>query len=113
MTALAEFLEAVAGRVVVIGSATRSRNPRDLDLLWDGDSPRAFEAIDREITDRGLVFESAIPGSWSIMFPEIMVELLPFHRGPSYRTVRRRAEPMRLEAAANVELMVAQPEDAG
>ena len=97
------FLEAIKSRVVIIGGVARgiaSDEPefktKDLDLLYDFNSHRAYEAVKRAVKaaqSRGdLAPESSAIGHW--WFDEddtgITHEIMPYHYGPGYRTIRRR-----------------------
>ena len=97
------FLEAVKDRVVIIGGVARgvaSDEPefktKDLDLLYDFNNHRAYEAIKRAVKaaqSRGdLTPESSAIGHWWFDEDEagIHLELMPYHYGPGYKTIRRR-----------------------
>jgi hypothetical protein len=111
-----QFLRGIRHKVVVVGSVARTiRNPgdfilpKDIDLLCDLDSDRARKLIAKDIESAGLVYESPFLASWTFRDYGWMVEIISFHAGPPYRTVRGRAELMNI---AGVELWVAQPTDA-
>lgn len=66
---------------------------------------RAINAIERF----NLNYESPFISCWSFRDYGWMVEILGIHHGPSYKTVRRRAELITIEG---VKLWVAQASDA-
>lgn len=99
-------LEEIRHRVVIIGSVARGKRwPKDLDLLYDADSERAYKEINDVVESAGLKYGSCLPGQWSFMDYGWMVEILPFHDGPSYQTCRRSAEPFKIQG---IEFMMAQ-----
>jgi hypothetical protein len=106
-----QLLTEFASRVVVIGSvARRSTAPGDLDLLLD---ERAEDRVRKRIKELRIPFDSAFVGSWTFCTgdcPHLQVEILPIHLGPDYRTVRRRVS---VQSILGLDLLVAQPEDAG
>lgn len=105
-----ELLEAIAPYVVVVGSVARgSSAPNDIDLLVD---ERREEMVRRILNERCIPFDSAFPGNWTIpsSWGGTQIELLPIHKGPMFRDVRRRAAVQDIEGVA---LFVARPEDAG
>ena len=96
-------LEAIKGRVVIIGGVARGVasgesefKTKDLDLLYDFNSHRAYEAIQGAVKaaqSRGdLTPESSTIGHWWFDEDEagIHLELMPYHYGPGYKTIRRR-----------------------
>jgi hypothetical protein len=110
-----EFLHAVRNRLVVVGSVARTvRNPdfelpKDIDLLCDLDSDKGRKEIADAVKNFGLVFESPFVACWTFRDYGWMVEIIGIHHGPAYRTVRRRAEQLRID---DLVLWVARPEDA-
>lgn len=106
------LLGEIANYAVVIGSvARRARCPQDLDLLIN---ERAEKHIRTIIRKHGIEFSSAVMGSWTFCeggyCGHVQVELLPVHRGPDYRTTRRRSTAV---TVLGLNLRVARPEDAG
>jgi predicted nucleotidyltransferase len=105
-----EFLERISRYVVVVGSVARgSLHPRDLDLLLD---ERFEETVRRILREREIPFDSVFPGNWTIPseWGGVQIELLPIHRGPDFRTTRRRATVQDIDGVA---LFVARSDDAG
>lgn len=87
---LTKLLTALAPHMVVIGSVARgSTTPKDLDLLFDFDSPRARQTVTKLIEDSGVPYDSYLIGSWFFDSDGVLVEILPFHEGKSYRSCRR------------------------
>ena len=97
------LLEVIKDRVVIIGGVARgiaSDEPefktKDLDLLYDFISRRAYEAVKKAVKaaqSRGdLTPESCTIGHWWFNEDEagIYLELMPYHYGPGYKTIRRR-----------------------
>ena len=97
------FLEAIKDRVVIIGGVARGVasgesefKTKDLDLLYDFNNHRAYEAVKRAVKaaqSRGdLARESRSIGHWWFDEDEagIHLELMPYHYGPEYKTIRRR-----------------------
>lgn len=107
---LAELIVSLSHRLVVIGSVARGkRHPKDIDLLYDSDSERAESEIRTAVRASGLPFDSCLPGNWCFDLGGTALEILPIHRGPRYRTVRKRAS---LGTVAGMLLLVARAEDA-
>lgn len=109
---VADLVRSLTARLVVIGSVARGEPyPKDVDLLYDYDSDRARQVIVAAIAKAKLEYRSVLPGNWS--FPGtvygVQVEILPLHRGASYRVCRRHAE---VRTIAGLELPVARPQDA-
>ena len=110
-----EFLRYVSKRTIVVGSVARTirdpdfRLPKDIDLLCDLDSDATRADINAAIKHYGLAFESPFIASWTFRDYGWMVEIIGIHYGPTYRSVRRRAQLMTI---GGVGLFVAQPEDA-
>ncbi len=113
-----DLLKRIDPHVVVVGSFARNKpNPKDLDVLWNMDSPRAEAAIKKAVDELGLTFTSEVIGNWTFsadrcfsFYKTVQVEILPIHAGPSYAAVRRKAE--RRQIVPGLELWVARPEDA-
>ena len=97
------FLEGIKDRVVIVGGVARgiaSGEPefktKNLDLLYDFISRRAYEAVKRAVNAaqfRGdLTPVSCTIGHWWFNEDEagIYLELMPYHYGPGYKTIRRR-----------------------
>ncbi len=109
---LAGVLTSLSHRLVVIGSVARGKDkPKDIDLLFDVDSARAEKEIRDAVLKAELAFDSVIPGQWTFCeyLYGVQVEILPVHRGPTYRRVAKRAQ---LGVVAGMELRFARPEDA-
>ena len=97
------FLKSVKDRVVIIGGVARGIasgesefKTKDLDLLYDFNNHRAYEAVKRAVKaaqSRGdLTPESSAIGHWWFDEDEagIHLELMPYHCGLGYKTIRRR-----------------------
>ncbi len=110
-----QFLLRNRHKLVVVGSVARTiRNPdfslpKDIDLLCNLDSDIARKSIAKDIKETGLKFESPFISCWTFRDYGWMVEILGIHHGPSYLSVRRRAELMNI---GGIELWVAQAADA-
>ncbi len=94
------LLDRIKSRLVVVGGVARvvageQSGTKDLDLLYDGDSARAYDeirrGIARSVEDGDLTFESPLVGCWT--FPEedagLQVEIINLHRGASYQSCAR------------------------
>ena len=97
------FLEAIKDRIVIIGGVARGIagdgqefKTKDLDLLYDFISRRAYEAVEKAVNaaqSRGdLTPVSCTIGHWWFNEDEagITLEIMPYHYGPGYKTIRRR-----------------------
>lgn len=109
---LAGVITSLSHRLVVVGSVARGKaQPKDIDLLFDVDSSRAEEEIRKAVRKADLAFDSVLPGQWTFCeyLYGVQVEILPVHRGPTYRVVAKRSVP---GVVAGMPLRFARPEDA-
>lgn len=110
---VATLIQSLAHRLVVVGSVARGKpNPRDIDLLYDIDSSKAEREIREAVRRAAIPFDSEFVGNWCFGYFDgffTPLEILPIHRGPSYRVVRKRATERDI---AGMHLLIAHPDDA-
>ena len=107
---LCDLLAKISHRLVVVGSVARGEdNPGDLDLLFDSDNEKAYDEIRKAIEDSDIAYDSMTIGNWCFdRWPYLPVEILPFHAGPGYKTLRRRSS---FASFGHLELRVGCPVD--